>query len=154
MATDNENQPDELNEEENIEETDDENYVELYSKRAIWGFTIFFSTLFGGILLTLNLRAAGYKKAALTVFLFSLGYTMLAVLLVNYLGTTNNFAGMFFNIVGGAILTEYFFKKYFPDDDYYPRPIWGALAVGFILILALVLMIMYTPGLKEQLQVK
>jgi len=62
--------------------------------------------------------------------------------------------GLFLNIIGGAILTGYFFKKYFPDDDYYPKPIWGALAVSVIIILILGLILLYTPGLKEQLQAK
>jgi hypothetical protein len=36
-------------------------------------------------------------------------------------------------------LTQYFFKKYFPDDDYYPKsiqkPLLVAIIVGFLMII-------------------
>ncbi|MEO6149557.1 MAG: hypothetical protein ABIP28_05325 [Mucilaginibacter sp.] len=136
------------------EDAEDPNAVEIYSKQAIWGFTIFFSTLFGGILLMQNLRAAGYKKAGYMVLLFSIIYKILTVAFTLIVGI--RLLGVIFDIAGGAILAEYFFRKYFPDDDYYPKPIWRALAaailLAILLVIALSIMIVNVPGLKEQLE--
>jgi len=45
-----------------------------------------------------------------------------------------------FNIIGGLILTQYFFKKYFPDKDYYPKSIvTPVIVIVFIVILARIL---------------
>lgn len=41
---------------EHIEIPEEMTYPEIYSSKAIWGFTIFFSSIFGGILLMQNLR--------------------------------------------------------------------------------------------------
>lgn len=151
MATDNENRFfDEDEEEYPTGQPDDDNYVELYSKTAIWAFTIFFGVIFGGVLLMQNLRNAGYKKAGVTVLLFSISFSILTVIASFYV--LGRYSGLIFNIAGGAILTEYFFKKYFPDEDYYPRPVWGALAVSIIIVLVLSLIALYIPGFREQLE--
>jgi fatty acid desaturase len=153
MATEHDNYPDDTTEEEYYDDNDP-NAVEIYSKSAIWGFTIFFSTLFGGVLLALNLRAAGYKRAALSVVLFALSYFALSFIIGSYLAATTQYIGLILNIIGGAILTGYFFNKYFPDDDYYPKSIWPPLAVSILIIIGLTLIIYYTPGMRQQLLIK
>ncbi|RCH56568.1 hypothetical protein DJ568_01535 [Mucilaginibacter hurinus] len=136
--------------------SDESGAVEIYSKSAIWGFTIFFSMIFGGVLLMQNLRAAGYKKAGNVVLLFSIIYTLLSFAIGFVLAPGVRYIGVITNIIGGAVLTEYFYNKYFPDNDYYPKPIWRALGVSIliVLIIALILamLIASVPGLKEQLE--
>ncbi|RYY35412.1 MAG: hypothetical protein EOP46_10125 [Sphingobacteriaceae bacterium] len=128
-------------------------YVELYSKTAIWAFSIFFGVIFGGVLLMLNLRNAGYKKAGVIVLLFSIGFNIMAFIISYYVGL-GRYSGLIFSIAGGAILTEYFFKKYFPENDYYPRPVWGALAVSVIIVLAVSFLVLQVPGVREQLELQ
>lgn len=149
----NDTEQDEVNEEEYI---DDPEAVEIYSKTAIWCFSIFFSMIFGGVLLVHNLRAAGYKRAANMVLVFSIAYTVLSVAVAAVWGLSNRYIGLITNIIGGAVLTEYFFNKYFPDNDYYPKPVWRALGISILVVLGmavlLAFLIMSVPGLKEQLE--
>lgn len=126
-----------------------EEAVEIYSRRAIVGFSIFFSTVFGGVLLFINLWKVGLKSAAWQVLAFSVAYTLFASLAVNSIGNTSNFIAIGFNFVGAMILANYFFPKYFPDTDYYPKPIWGALAVSIMVSLGLFLIMYYTGNLPE-----
>ncbi|MBB6112629.1 hypothetical protein SAMN05421821_12057 [Mucilaginibacter lappiensis] len=142
--------------EDKVEETEGD-YVEIYSKRAIFWFSVF-SFIYGGILLTINLRAAGYKKAVLQVAAFIISYYILSVLIVvalnikvdmsaiKMLGTgvqvppqvlrsilILSAISIVINIIGGLVLTQYFFKRYFPDNDYYPKPVLQPILI-FILI--------------------
>jgi hypothetical protein len=82
----------------------------LYSKRAIQGFTIFFSTLFGAVLLMSNLKKLNKPRARMEVFVFGIGYTFLTILLLNYLPKTF-FLTMVFNLIGYAVLVEYYWNK-------------------------------------------
>lgn len=131
--------------EESQDEIQDE-HVEIYSKWAILGFSIFFSTLIGGILLMINLRKAGYKQAVYTVLVFMIGYTLAGSIL---LGGVGGNLSLVVNVIGGFILSGYFFPKYFPDNDYYPRPIWGALAISVLVSVTAVLILYYTGHLPE-----
>jgi hypothetical protein len=135
----------------------DDDYVDIYSNKAIFWFCIFFDVIFGGVLLVINLIAAGYKKAATHVILFSVLYYILTIYIISFSGikvdvatlkkassgvqlspaevkTLLSLAGLtvILKIVGGLVLTKYFFKKYFPDNDYYPKPIWRALMVALL----------------------
>jgi len=82
----------------------------LYSKKAIQGFTIFFSTLFGAILLMSNLKKMNKPKARIEVFVFGIVYTIATIVLLNYLPKTF-FLTLIFNIVGYAILIEYYWNN-------------------------------------------
>lgn len=141
----------------NVPEQQDDNYVEIYSKRAILGFSIFPTPIFGGVLLMINLNAAGYKKAVYHVLIFSISYFFIANLLASevLLACKINLSSykigqmlptkeliivgaltIFFNTVGGLILTQHFFKKYFPDNDYYPKSIaTPVIVIALIVIL-------------------
>jgi hypothetical protein len=54
----------------------------IYSKRAIWGFSIFFTPLFGGLLLTQNLKDIDKKRQANLVLIVSTLMTILAIVLI------------------------------------------------------------------------
>jgi hypothetical protein len=134
--------------EESQEEIIEEDHVEIYSKNAIRGFSIFFSPLFGGMLLYRNLRVAGYKSGARMVILFSILYTLISILIVsNFINSSG--ASLAINIIGAFILSDYFFPKYFPDDDYYPKPIWTALGISLLILLVLFLLLYYTGNLPQ-----
>jgi hypothetical protein len=138
-------------EENNVPEESGNDYVEIYSKRAIFWFSVLGMPLIGGVLLVMNLWAAGFKKAAYVVGIFSILYTAFSDIsvseyLVHYkvdLKTYNNnllvlsLLSIALNVTGGLILSEYFFKKYFPEDDYYPKSIANPLIITIIIIIAL-----------------
>jgi hypothetical protein len=131
------------------QEDNQEAGVEIYSKMAIRGFSIFFSTIFGGVLLFINLKNAGYKSAAYKVLAFAFGYTLVAAIIFSNIKAAGSGGSIFFNLIGGVILADYFFPKYFPEQDYYPRPIWGALGISLIICLSIVLVMYYSGNMPE-----
>ena len=136
----------EFDENNEVEEPDSEDAVEIYSKWAVWGFSIFFGTIFGGVLLMSNLKAVGLKKAANTVLIFSILYFIGSGIIVGVTGMTGSYIPLFFNVAGAAILTGYFFNKYFPEDDYYPKSIGKPLIISIVISVAVFLIIYY--GMK------
>lgn len=94
-----------------FELTGTDEIVKIYSKRAVWGFSIFFTTIFGGILLMQNLLSLNKKKQAYQVLAFSILYTALGIYLANISETPNTSINFAVNAVGGIILTEFFFQK-------------------------------------------
>ncbi len=134
-------------------QTEDNYDIEIYSKRAIWGFSIFFSTIFGGVLLMLNLRSAGYRKEANLVLLFSVLYTFIGSIIMAYVGLQTSAVAIIFNGIGAAILTEYFFNKYFPESDYYPKSIMKPLIISLAICLVLVYFV-YAYAPKGMIPVK
>ena len=155
----------ELDENNEVEEQQEGEPVEIYSRRSIFWFFVLLGPLFGGILLMLNLRAVGLKRAANGVFLFVLLFDIASeLLLVNYVRYYNidlvAYQSKLFSykadanvfdekitillgiiivlkVIGGLILTRYFFRKYFPDNDYYPKSIANTL---FVCIFAFILL--------------
>lgn len=126
--------------------------VAIYSKWAILGFSIFFSPFVGSILLMLNLRRARNKTAGYLILVFGIVYIIAAeIVLIKLLGLdiahltpqklVANRQVLYYSkaldILGGAILAEYFFKKYFNEDNYTSRSIFPALlivlAISFLL---------------------
>jgi hypothetical protein len=152
-------------EENNIPEVQADDAVEIYSGRAIFWFALLISPLCAGVLLILNLRAAGYKKgynivAAFTLLL-TLAYHFTAVYLINFykINLQAYFAVMWtkkssfdlndqhvfileavvflLRILIGLIFTRYFFKRYFPENDYYAKPVGSAVLFSLLAIFIL-----------------
>jgi hypothetical protein len=142
--------------EETEEPQQQEPRLAIYSKTAILVFSIFFSSIAGGVLLMLNLRSAGYKKEGTQVLLFSIMYYFLSAAILNYfiklpkIDVNNPDLNMLIKpmafsliegIIGGGILAEYFFRKYFPDDDYERKSVWRALLVVILIVIPLNLLL-------------
>lgn len=110
----------------------------LYSKRAIQGFTIFFSTFFGAVLLMSNLKKVNKPKARMEVFVFGIGYTFLTILLLNYLPKTF-FLTMVFNLIGYAVLVEYYWNKNLGKElKHQKKQISKLLIISFSILMFLV----------------
>jgi hypothetical protein len=133
---------------ESDEQQPDEKGVAIYSKWAILGFSIFFSPIGGAVLLMLNLRSIGYKKAGISVLLFAIAYQFIAGILLasllrnagapinkqDIIGNNKMFIySLIINIIGGGILAEYFFKKYFPEDDYEHKSIMIPILIALLI---------------------
>jgi hypothetical protein len=123
-----------------------ENTVKIYSKRAIWGFSVFFSPVFGGFLLRQNLIDSNRKKEANLILLISIAFTVLTIFIVNSFHTKGGSFSYLFNMVWGAILSEYFFKKYFPDDHYEYKKIWKALLISIAITVPILLAMIFAPA--------
>jgi len=114
----------------------DEGIQRIYSKRAIFVFSILFTTIFGGVLLMQNHKDTGNKKIANQVLTFSILYTIIAIIILYELNA-NKHLGMTYlvNAVGAIFLTELFYSKYFPIDKYFAyKKIWKPLIISIIIV--------------------
>lgn len=110
----------------------------LYSKRTIQGFTIFFTTIFGAILLMSNLKEINKPKARTQVLVFGITYTVFSVILLNFLPRMF-FITLLFNLIGYAVLVEYFWNKNLGKDlEYRKKKIWKPLIISVLITVALV----------------
>jgi len=135
-----------MTEENNLIETElnKDNTVKIYSKRAIYGFSFAFTTIFGGVLLRQNLIDTKRKKEANIVLAFSIIYTVLTMIIVSTVDLKTNSLTFLLNLVGGVILSEYFYKKYFPDSRYEHKKVWKALLISIIIMIPFLLVAIYT----------
>ncbi len=114
----------------------------IYSKQAIWGFSVFFTPLFGGILLMQNLKEIEKRKEANLVLILSLLMTIATITIVAIFNIQSRFTSFFLNFAGAAVLTEYFYKKYFPNEAEYERKkIWKPLIIGAVIIVLFILLL-------------
>lgn len=123
-------------------EVNEDNTPKIYSRNAIWVFSVIFAPIFGGVLLRQNLIDCEKKKEANIVLLTSIAMTVLTFLIVN---NTKNVPTYILNLAWGAILTEYFFKKYFPNENHQYKKIWKALIISVIIIIPFLLAIIHPP---------
>jgi hypothetical protein len=109
---------------------------ELYTQPAIFGFTFFFSIITGAILLSINLKKLGKIREINVVMLTSVAYLLLASLL--FAGLAGNMiVSMVFNVVGGIILTQFFWKKYIGDINYKRRQVWIPLVICLVIFVSI-----------------
>lgn len=115
----------------------DINAPELYSRLVINVFSIFFSVLFGGILLAINLKTIK-KPGALPVLLYSFTFTLLLGLIFSVVPITIPGLTIAFNAAGAVLLYNFFWKKYIGKDfQYRTKPFWIPLIIGILLIVIL-----------------
>lgn len=100
-----------------------EHIPNLYSKLLIRMFSLFFGTLFGAILLIINLRITKHKKGLIQVIIFGISYTGIRFLILNRIGVHSNYS-IIINLVGGFILTEYFWNKFIGRTTEHEKKDW------------------------------
>jgi hypothetical protein len=118
----------------------------LYSPGAIFGFSIFFSLIFGAALLATNIRTTGNRRGSWIVVGFSVAYMFLEALVVWQLNRSSSMS-LAFNLAGAFILNYYFWPKYIGTQlDYEAKPIWRALIISVLIVLpVLVIMMLFGP---------
>ncbi len=127
-----------MNEIEVMEQQQTSYKIKIYYKETIWGFSALLTPLFGGILLMHNLRKIGQKKAANKVLITSIIFTIATFLYVFNMGYKLPRLATFINIGGALFLTEFYFKKHFPQQkNYAKKEIWPLLAISVLLLLLL-----------------
>ena len=118
--------------------------TKIYSKQAIMGFSVFFTTIFGGILLMQNLRDLNKKKEANIVLGISIVYTIISMIMVNLIKSTSSSKAIFFNLIGGSILSYYFFSKHIPNEEQLEKKkIWKPLIISIIIAIPFILAMIY-----------
>ncbi len=96
-------------------------YPEIYSSKAIFGFSFGFSTIFGAILLSQNLLEIKKSKDALIVLFITTTYLILQIYLSSYITFGGSVFGLATNFIGGKLLIHYFFDPHFPEEYRYEK---------------------------------
>ena len=120
--------------------------TKIYSKKAIFGFSTFFSPVFGGFLLRQNLIDSNRRKEANIALLVSIFLTAFTMLIMNGFHIKGGSFAYFLNMIGGIILSEYFFKKNFPNDNYEYKKIWKALLISIAVTAPFLLAMIFAPA--------
>tara|TARA_B110000037_G_scaffold39198_1_gene48367 strand:+ start:921 stop:1544 length:624 start_codon:yes stop_codon:yes gene_type:complete len=120
----------------------------LFSKRTIRGFTIFFSTLFGVVLLMHNLKKMNKRKPRMEVLFFGIFYTFFTMILLSYLPATL-FITLLFNGIGYVVLTEYFWNKSLGKNvEYQKEQITKPLIIS-LSIVAFIIYLQFSSGAQQ-----
>lgn len=118
---------------------------QIYSRRLVRGCSIFFSSIFGGVLMYINLKAIDKRKEANYILLVSIIYTIVASYFVNGVIKTGTSGGYFVNIAGALILSEYLHKKYFPfEEQYEKKKAWKPVTIGVLIVGVVVASLIYS----------
>lgn len=120
----------------------EENPPKLYSKTLILVFALFFSTIFGAVLLIINLRSLGKRRESLWVLIFGIVYQMLAGVMLQTLSLQPTMV-IIVNVIGAALLNEYFWNKYIGRDREFEKKNWlkpGAVSILIALFFYFLLM--------------
>lgn len=119
-------------------------YPKIYSEKAIWGFSVLFTSIFGGVLLMQNLKIVGKNKEANKILAISILFTIITIAIVNIPEKPNSSISFLLNMAGGGILSKYYYPKYFPNEnDFTKKPIWKPLIISIIITIPFLLALIY-----------
>ena len=111
---------------------EDQKAPQLYSRYAIRFFAILFSTLFGGILLGINLSRLGKKTEIFIVAGFSFIYSYGVYYIGSLMAERTPAITLIMNLIGAVILVEVFWNRYIGKDTKFRRQsVMGVLLIGF-----------------------
>jgi hypothetical protein len=116
----------------------------IYSRKAILIFSAICSPLFGGFLLRQNLLDIKNKKAANKILIISTIFTGISIFILYHLSKRSPY-NLFLNGAFGFVLSEYYFRKYFPAENYQYKTNSKPLIIAIITLLACVFAIVFIP---------
>lgn len=120
----------------NIVAQQEQELPKLYSKRLILSFSILFSTIFAAALLISNLRRLEKQAAAAWVLLFAIGYIVATAIIMTAFNLSPSL-NVIANVIGAAILNEFFWNKYLGSEIEYEKKSWvkpTLISIGIALI--------------------
>lgn len=110
---------------------------EYYSQTAIYIFSIFFSVLFGSVMMAINLKNS--QKQWVWPILFGLVFTAGFIFLGQFLPNSSTGLSLIVNAIGVTIMYQIFWNKHIgKDTKYRAKPIWIPLVIGIILMVPLI----------------
>ncbi|MGB7842547.1 MAG: hypothetical protein WBL21_07140 [Salinimicrobium sp.] len=114
----------------------------LYSKTLILVFSLLFSPIFAAVLLMANLRSLGKNKARLQVLIFAVLYLIATGVVIAAFQLPPSLT-LIANVIGAAILNEYFWKKHIGDIDFikkdWIRPLLISMLIAMVVFFLLAL---------------
>lgn len=120
----------------------DPNAPEFYSKHAIYGFSIFFTVIFGAVLLALNIKEN--KKARWIVLAYGAVYTTFAIsILSNF--ERNTILTMIVNMFGAWALYSFFWDRFIGKDTAYrAKSVWRPLIISIVIMIPFLAAMLYS----------
>ncbi|HVS94547.1 MAG TPA: hypothetical protein VHE59_21060 [Mucilaginibacter sp.] len=111
---------------------DDTSAPSYYSSRVIYIFSILFGTLFGSIMLAMNVNRTENPAGSVGIIFFGLFCTLAQAFIIA--ATGSNLLNIPLLVLGAATLHSFFWKRYIGDSTFYrTRPIWVPLIIGILL---------------------
>ncbi len=124
---------------------------EIYSRNAVRGFSIFFSTIFGGVLLMQNLNSLGRRKDGTIAFVISIAIAIAAGIIGNLISSQGSSLGILMSVVAAGAYSELVYKKYIPNEaDYGKKKIWKPLIIGLVIFVPLTVWVIYAVLHSQQ----
>lgn len=112
----------------------------FYSKGAITAFSLFFTTIFGAVLLSSNINDTKRKSIVIG---FGIIYTTVSIIILNLI-PRNTFYVLLLNTGGALGLTSTFWDKFVgKETKYRAKPIWKPLVISIIITIPFLLAIIY-----------
>ncbi|MBI3220035.1 MAG: hypothetical protein HYZ44_11015 [Bacteroidetes bacterium] len=119
----------------------------FYSPRAIWGFSVFFTVIFGAVLLASNLTD---KKAKWMVIGFGILYSAFAIVVMDLLRQPSRGLAIGLNGGGALILTNIFWSKYVGmETKFRTKPIWKPLIISMLIAIPYILVLILAAGKRN-----
>jgi len=121
----------------------DESSPKLYSRLAIYIFSILFGVYAGSILLAINCKVIINKKGFYLTIIYGILYSILQIFIIGFIEkkfnmSFTNSVTYLFSGLGAVILDYYFWNKYIGKDfNYRKKEIWLP-AIIFITVYALI----------------
>jgi hypothetical protein len=113
---------------------EDQNVEALYSRKAIYFFTCVFSVIFGGILMSINLKKVNRKDCIWVVLSYTIIYSALMFSVLTQF-ERNTILTLLASMFGSFAFNNFFWKKYIGvETKYRTKPIWIPLIIGVIII--------------------
>lgn len=122
----------------NNEQAKKENLPKLFSVRAIFLFSIVFSTFFASILMAFNLRELNQKKAILPLVSFGFIYTATIASISQHLASAALVLAIALNIVGAFLIVHFFWNNYIGNVKFEKRSITTPLLIGIGITLPII----------------
>ena len=119
---------------EDLIDYEEQEEIVLYNRTTIFVFSIFLSTIFGGILYYQNLTSIGKKKFVLPLLLFCIVWNYVTIKLIRQI-TDNLWIEIIVpNMIGGLILSIPFWNYHFKEIiSFKSRKVWTPLAIVVLL---------------------
>jgi purine-cytosine permease-like protein len=121
------------------------NLPKIYSSKAILGFSVFMSSLFGGILLYINLRNLKKNKEANIVLVISIILTLLTYFVMSIPENPKSSLAYLCGFIGGGILSYFLVPKYIPNEEEFPKKqIWKPLIIALLIVIVFISLIIFS----------
>ena len=107
---------------------------ELYSRKAIYFFTIFCSVFYGGTLMFINLRKLKNKQGQIVVAVYSILYGVISLTILDQF-ERNTIMTLLVSMIGSLPLYNLFWRKYIGlKTEYRTKSILFPLIISLILL--------------------